>query len=703
MSSPGESGESESEYSGEEEDEYYGEEEGEEELAGEDSDDAALAESPGPEGEDGGEEEIDADDDDEDYEDLKDYRKGGYHPVTIGEPFSDGRYKILSKLGWGHFSTVWLAWDNQQERAITLKVQKSAQRYSEAARDEVKLLRSVSESERVEKRCLVLLTDHFVHKGLNGTHHVMAFEVLGPTLLSLIRQTDYQGLPIHVVRRVASCILLACAHLHEALSIIHTDLKPENILCEYSEAQMHSLIEEGRRYEAEHAAALKKDGGSPAAAVAAAEEDDDDDGEGDDEEGASAAASNGEGLSKNQKKRLKAKEKKKAEKAAANGNGGGEAAVDVSDAAAAADADAAPMNGNSSSSSSSGQRKDPRLKMQRTPAPSLNPHPDSPSGFMRFKVVDLGNSCWRDRHFTSDIQTRQYRCPEVIIGAGYDISADMWSVACVLFEAATGDLLFAPKAGQTWSRDEDHLALIMELVGRMPRKIALSGKYSKEFFSQKGELRNIKDLRFWSLQSVLQKKYELPSEVADPFAAFLLPMLDLEPRNRGTAKLLLHHPWLKDDDEHSKMLSELNETPPAAGIPAKWLQAATATDEPQPLADAMPEPAPLPPPGEVEAEEDEDGVAVDGAKGTKSPPPKQTRVKAEGNGNGGAAKASQQQPPPPPPPPPKLPPQPQHGPASSGFSFTTPSTTVAPATTASSYVELKGSGQSLGITAYYYY
>ena len=88
-----------------------------------------------------------------------------------------------------------------------------------------------------------------MHKGLNGTHHVMAFEVLGPTLLSLIRQTDYQGLPIHVVRRVASCILLACAHLHEALSIIHTDLKPENILCEYSEAQMHSLIEEGRRYE----------------------------------------------------------------------------------------------------------------------------------------------------------------------------------------------------------------------------------------------------------------------------------------------------------------------------------------------------------------------------------------------------------------------------------------------------------------------
>ena len=29
------------------------------------------------------------------------------------------------------------------------------------------------------------------------------------------------------------------------------------------------------------------------------------------------------------------------------------------------------------------------------------------------KLVDFGNACWVHRHFTSDIQTRQYRCPEV--------------------------------------------------------------------------------------------------------------------------------------------------------------------------------------------------------------------------------------------------------------------------------------------------
>jgi len=47
----------------------------------------------------------------EDEEDWEDYVKGGYHPVHIGDTFSDGRYVVVRKLGWGHFSTVWLAND----------------------------------------------------------------------------------------------------------------------------------------------------------------------------------------------------------------------------------------------------------------------------------------------------------------------------------------------------------------------------------------------------------------------------------------------------------------------------------------------------------------------------------------------------------------------------------------------------------------
>lgn len=41
------------------------------------------------------------------------YRKGGYHAVRIGDPFSGGRYIAQRKLGWGEFSTVWLAYDTR--------------------------------------------------------------------------------------------------------------------------------------------------------------------------------------------------------------------------------------------------------------------------------------------------------------------------------------------------------------------------------------------------------------------------------------------------------------------------------------------------------------------------------------------------------------------------------------------------------------
>lgn len=34
--------------------------------------------------------------------------------------------------------------------------------------------------------------------------------------------------------------------------------------------------------------------------------------------------------------------------------------------------------------------------------------------------------------FTDEIQTRQYRCPEVILGAKYGTSADIWSLACMV-------------------------------------------------------------------------------------------------------------------------------------------------------------------------------------------------------------------------------------------------------------------------------
>ncbi|TFK36018.1 hypothetical protein BDQ12DRAFT_756629 [Crucibulum laeve] len=66
-------------------------------------------------------------------------------------------------------------------------------------------------------------------------------------------------------------------------------------------------------------------------------------------------------------------------------------------------------------------------------ASSWLPHyPPFPTSFV---VLDLlgfsAGATWVEHHFTNDIQTRQYRCPEVILGAKWGVSTNIWSVAYV--------------------------------------------------------------------------------------------------------------------------------------------------------------------------------------------------------------------------------------------------------------------------------
>ena len=44
-------------------------------------------------------------------EDVNEYRPGGYYHIQLGQSLRNGRYLILRKLGYGSYSTVWLARD----------------------------------------------------------------------------------------------------------------------------------------------------------------------------------------------------------------------------------------------------------------------------------------------------------------------------------------------------------------------------------------------------------------------------------------------------------------------------------------------------------------------------------------------------------------------------------------------------------------
>ncbi|KAK5863125.1 hypothetical protein PBY51_000179 [Eleginops maclovinus] len=369
--------------------------------------------------------------DSQDSEDPREYCYGGYHPVHIGDTFNR-RYQVLSKLGWGFFSTVWLCQDLRLGRRVAVKVLKSGDGFTQAGQDELALLRCATSptSRRPSSQRIVQLLDEFKLAGVNGVHMCLVLELLGPDLRSLQLCFGNPGLAQRSVKQILTQILQGLEYLHTQCKIIHTDIKPENILL-CLEEQSHK----------------------------------------------------------------------------------------------------APIGESSSSSVLNGKEEKGQINSY-----SLKD--------ITVKIADLGSSCWVYKHFCEEIQTRQYRSLEVLLGSEYGPPADIWSVACMAFELFTGDSLFEPKAGESISLEEDHIAQIMELLGQIPPVVALSGKYSAEYFSPRGNLRCVGPLKVWRPYDVLVQKYHFLSEDAAGFSNFLLRMLDYHPERRATATQCLQHPWL---------------------------------------------------------------------------------------------------------------------------------------------------------------
>ncbi|XP_041802147.1 SRSF protein kinase 3 [Chelmon rostratus] len=499
--------------------------------------------------------------DDEEQEDPSDYCKGGYYPVKIGDLFN-GRYHVVRKLGWGHFSTVWLCWDLQKKRFVALKVVKSAPHYTETALDEIKLLRCVRDSDPSDpyRETIVQLIDDFKISGVNGVHVCMVLEVLGHQLLKWIIKSNYMGLPLVCVKTIITQVLQGLDYLHTKCKIIHTDIKPENILLDVDEVYIRRLAAEATIWQ--RAGAPPPSGSS----VSMAPRD----------------LQVGK-LSKNKKKKLKRKAKRQQrlleerlvdiqrmeeedgmllQPDDTDANSNSKASPESTSSwledrcnGHAPDRFSSPASGLSGFSSSvmsatsesalstqsgysSGRDVFSASDFVLSPLDPLNAHK------LRVKIADLGNACWVHKHFTEDIQTRQYRALEVLIGAEYGPPADIWSTACMAFELATGDYLFEPHSGEDYTRDEDHIAHIIELLGPIPLPFALSGRYSREYFNRRGELRHISSLKPWGLFEVLLEKYEWPLDQAAQFSDFLLTMLELQPERRATAAQCLQHAWL---------------------------------------------------------------------------------------------------------------------------------------------------------------
>ncbi|PQK13443.1 hypothetical protein BB8028_0004g03740 [Beauveria bassiana] len=164
------------------------------------------------------------------------YRPGGFHPVSLGDTFNNKRYTVLRKLGYGQYSTVWLARDSKCQRYVALKLLRAACYGGSHDIFEREILSSISEvsqrsSHKGHKNLLHLL-EQFNHKGPNGDHVCLVFDVLGHHLDFQTAKYKNGRLPVKAVKEIARQLLMGLDFLHRECGIIHTDLKPTNILLE---------------------------------------------------------------------------------------------------------------------------------------------------------------------------------------------------------------------------------------------------------------------------------------------------------------------------------------------------------------------------------------------------------------------------------------------------------------------------------------
>jgi serine/threonine-protein kinase SRPK3 len=130
----------------------------------------------------------------------------------------------------------------------------------------------------------------------------------------------------------------------------------------------------------------------------------------------------------------------------------------------------------------------------------------------------------------------------------------------MIFELVTGDYLFDPKKGKTYRKNDDHLALMSELIGPCPDRNFLE-THSKcwKFYDKKKKtpkLKNIKKLQPWPLYRVLLEKYRLKDCESRSLTSFLSAMLKWKPKDRASARDLLDHPWLRESDDYSVWMSK---------------------------------------------------------------------------------------------------------------------------------------------------
>lgn len=445
-----------------------------------------------------------------DYSVSSDEEYCGDNGEEFREEILNSKYALIEKIGYGSYSSVWLAYSITDDNYYAIKIQ-NCEDYDEGV-FELRILRKIKE---LKNKYMINIIDGFeiikkdkifkqIKKGNKSynkkviecrRHICMVLPLMAGSVYSLIKKGTFEnGLNEELLLKCIKTILYSIKDLHTKLKICHTDLKPENILISGKSKYVEDLIQEYNKHDFKNLVKLNYDKQLKL------------------KDWNPDSSSYKKKISKLKSDILKTCHKNILKNMDHIIDNKSSEYQSVDDTTQSSDYNSTHSNDN-----------------------KIN---DIDSKYLencKIFLTDFGSNMKISDLDDDEIQTRYYRAPEVILGLKYNEKIDIWSIGCMIYELYTGEILFDPDKDKDFTRDFHHLFLIEEICGEFPKHIIKKSPRNKEFFKNY-KLNCKKKSNLINIESLIKKNNKLDNLIIK----LLNKCLKIDPTSRSSIDELIN-------------------------------------------------------------------------------------------------------------------------------------------------------------------
>jgi serine/threonine-protein kinase SRPK3 len=435
----------------------------------------------------------------------------GYNGDQFYGEVLKNRYMLIDKLGYGAFSSVWLCYDVNYNQLKACKIQNSGD-YEEGL-EEKHFLRSMR---RENAEYINYTIDDFIHTWNNKKYVCMIYEVMIGSLYDSFKAHG-EDIPLNTILKIATQFLKGLVKIHD-LGVIHTDIKPENTLLKGKNKRVLAIKDFFDNYDLKQRFTDMK-----------------------------LRYCNQKGWNiDNPKVKKKFKESKLKNRILTWTNQQITRELKEKDLIKRGIFLDQEENLDSDDNKSVGS-----INSDDTVTHSDKSFSAKYLNFDQIEIAisDFGTIIDKDYiEIGETIQTRYYRAPEILLGCKYNQKIDIWSFGTMLYELVTDRILFRPQSGDDYDTDQDHMNMIVNLCGDMPKKMLDNSVNRKHFYNMKKNNKDIKyTLKYYEQKNTnlgkLLKKYRSDAYDSDEMKiiqSLITTTLILDPRKRPSTKTLLN-------------------------------------------------------------------------------------------------------------------------------------------------------------------